>query len=101
MATNQLSQRLNMASQAAQYCQQIIDSLNGLNALAVRLPFMGGFNDSDFAGSSLAYLNAATMNTLLTTVTPKLTTYITDTAGTAIDTNGQVMQILQQVAGTI
>lgn len=98
---NQLPQRLNAATQAAEACKGILDNLAVLQGLQTRLPFLGGFADADFTGTSLSYLDAATIVALLTTGTTKLTTYITDTAGTPIDTTGQVMQLLQQVAGTL
>ena len=93
---NQVTQRLNLATQAADACKQFLDAYNQLVALAARRPFLGNFADADFTGTSLAYLDAGTIGVLFDAVVPNLTTASNDAGN-----GGQMKQILQQVAGTI
>jgi hypothetical protein len=93
---NQQPQRLNLATQAAAACQQLLQAIHTLSNLAERRPFLGAFVDADFAGSALSYLDAATLTTLTDIVVPRLMTAYADAGN-----GGQEKQILNQVAGTL
>jgi hypothetical protein len=93
---DQKPQRLDLASQAATACQKYIDALHTLQDLAERRPHLGNFQDSDFVGTDLAYLDAATIGSLFDFVVPDLSANYTDAAN-----SGRNKQILNQVAKTL
>lgn len=90
---NQVAQRLNLASQAAEACRDYLDALHRLQNLAERRPFLGNFADADFAGTALAYLDAGTAGVLFDFVVPALLAGYADAAN-----GGRNKQVLNQVA---
>lgn len=93
---NQTPQRLDLATQAADACKQLLGAIHTLSNLAERRPFLGNFADADFIGSALSYLDAATIGTLLDFVVPNLITNYNDAANA-----GRNKQILNQVAKSL
>src|SRR5262245_54684820 len=96
-ATNeqQKPQRQNLATQAAQLCADLRKTLGQLQGLADRRPFLGNFEEADFVGTDLSYMDPATLGTLFDFVVPSLMTNYNDAAN-----GGRNKQVINQVSRT-
>ena len=97
-ATNeqQKPQRLNLASSAAVLAQTLINTLGDLKILADRRAYLGNFDDADFVGTDLSYMDAGTIGSFFDFVVPSLIDNFNDAAN-----GGRNKQITNQVAKTV
>jgi hypothetical protein len=98
MATNeqQKPQRLNLASSAAGLAQTLINTLADLKVLADRRPYLGNFEDADFVGTDLSYMDAGTIGSFFDFVVPSLVDNFNDAAN-----GGRNKQITNQIAKAV
>lgn len=80
MAVGSKTKRLNIATLAVDAAARLMDAQRELQSLAADRLQAGTFADSDFTGSDLTHLTAATIGTLFDFVVPSLQTAIDDAA---------------------
>lgn len=73
MSQDLVRKKQNLAASAIAYSTQLVDALNGLQALALERAVLGeDFQDSDFVTPDLGHLTAGIVGTLFDFVVPSL-----------------------------